>query len=135
MKTYKLTSPLMRGEPVKDIQRNLAGRNVFGENYHPGAVDGIFGESSAAACYRAKYSLGYPADKLIRTYGDVLDNLLTGKTKLPADYVQRRADRKKAAEAVPLRTKALNEASRHIGVKESPFGSNRCQFSTWYGII
>jgi peptidoglycan hydrolase-like protein with peptidoglycan-binding domain len=74
MKTYKLTSPLMRGDEVKTLQRTLAGANKFKENYKPGTVDGVFGEASAAACYRAKWALGYPKDRLQRTYGATLHN-------------------------------------------------------------
>jgi peptidoglycan hydrolase-like protein with peptidoglycan-binding domain len=135
MKTYKVTSPNMRGQQVKTIQSRLAGRNVFKENYRPGKGDGVFGETTGAAAKRAKYWLGYPPAKQVRTYGSMLDNLLSGKVKLPEAYAQRRRARKKAAAAVPMRVKALNEAKNHIGKKESPSGSNRVQFSTWYGII
>jgi CHAP domain-containing protein len=135
MKTYKLTSPPMRGDEVKTLQRRLAGANTFKENYRPGSIDGVFGEGTAGACYRAKWALGYPKDELKRTYGPTLDKFLTGKVQLPADYKRRRTDRKRAATQVPLRVKALNEAKKHIGVKESPAGSNRVQFSVWYGLI
>jgi peptidoglycan hydrolase-like protein with peptidoglycan-binding domain len=135
MKTYKVTSPLMRGDAVKKLQRRLAGANVFKENYNPGKVDGIFGQGTAAAAHRAKHWMGYPPNKMHRTYGQMLDNFLSGKTKLPQDYANRRQQRKKAAAQVPLRQKALNEAKKHLGTKESPAGSNRVQFSVWYGII
>src|SRR5215831_8340274 len=58
VRTYKLTSPAMRGPEVKTIQRRLAGANKFKENYKPGTIDGVFGEGTAAACYRAKCKLG-----------------------------------------------------------------------------
>jgi peptidoglycan hydrolase-like protein with peptidoglycan-binding domain len=135
MKSYHLTSPMMQGEEVKTLQRRLAGTNKFKENYHPGKVDGSFGESTAGASYRAKFALGYPTKDLTRTYGQVLDNYLTGKTALPDAFAKRRRDRKKAAAAVPLRVKALNKAKPEIGTKESPSGSNRVKYSTWYGII
>ena len=135
MKTYKLTSPPMRGDFVKTLQRRLAGGNKFKENYKPGTVDGQFGEQTAGAAYRAKWALGFPKDDLKRTYGPTLDGFLTGKVDLPDAYKQRRQDRKKAAAAKPIGAKALDEAKKHIGKKESPAGSNRCQFSTWYGVI
>ena len=118
-RTYKLTSPAMRGDEVKTIQRRLAGANVFKENYKPGVIDGIFGEGTAAACYRAKWALGYPKSALARTYGPTLDGYLTGAAKLPADYAQRRKDRKQAV-PVALGPKALARAKTKLGVTESP---------------
>src|SRR5215831_9419961 len=135
MKSYHLTSPSMHGEEVKKLQRTLAGHNHFKENYHPGKADGKFGEQTGGAAFRAKFALGYPSKDLTRTYGPVLNNYLTGKTKLPEAFAHRRRERKKAAARVPIGVKALNEAKKHLGVRESPFGSNRCQFSIWYGII
>jgi len=135
MRSYKLTSPLMRGDEVKrQVQPRLAGNNKFKENYRPGKIDGVFGESTAVAAYRAKWALGYPKDQLKRTYGPTLDNYLTGKTALPTDYAKRRKDRKQQATTVtPLRTKALARAKTKLGVTESPFGSNRQEFGQWYG--
>jgi peptidoglycan hydrolase-like protein with peptidoglycan-binding domain len=135
MKTYKTTSPPMRGDEVKSIQRRLSGVNKFKENYQPGKIDGVFGQTTAAAAQRAKHWLGYPPEKMQRTYGTTLDAYLTDKIKLPEAYQKRRAARIKAKPAIPLRQKALTEAKKHLGVKESPAGSNRCKFSTWYGIL
>lgn len=135
MKTYKLTSPRMRGNEVKALQRRLAGVNKFKENFHPGKIDGVFGEATAGACYRAKYWLGYPPDKLIRTYGTILNKYLTDKVNLPDAYRERRKARKKAAPKISIGRKALAEATRHLGTVESPRGSNRVKFSVWYGII
>ena len=135
MKSYHLTSPPMRGNEVKTLQRRLAGVNIFKENYKPGDPDGQFGEQTAGACYRAKWALGYPKDELKRTYGPTLDGYLTDKIKLPDDYRKRRQERKAAAAAKPIGEKALTEAKKHIGVKESPAGSNRVKFSAWYGIV
>lgn len=39
------------------------------------------------------------------------------------------------AQNTTLRLLALDEARKWIGTKESPFGSNRCRFSIWYGMI
>jgi peptidoglycan hydrolase-like protein with peptidoglycan-binding domain len=134
MKSYKLTSPPMRGKDVTTAQHHLA-KNKFGENYHPGKADGVFGENTAGAAYRAKFALGYPKKQLTRTYGQVLDNYLTGKTKLPDAYAKRRKDRKRQARQTPMRVKALNTAKQQIGIKESPPNSNRCKFTAWYGIV
>jgi peptidoglycan hydrolase-like protein with peptidoglycan-binding domain len=135
MRSYQMTSPLMRGDEVKTVQRRLAGVNHFKENYRPGPIDGMFGEATAAASYRAKYALGYPKDALKRTYGPTLDKYLTGKVGLPADYAKRRRDRKQQATTVtPLRQKALKIARDNLGVAESPPASNRVKFSAWYGL-
>jgi hypothetical protein len=134
MKTYRLTSPNMRGDAVENLQRRLGGVNAFKENYRPGSVDGQFGEQTAGAAYRAKFALGYERKDLVRSYGTKLDGFLSGRVKLPDAYAQRRKTRT-ASQSTPLRVKALNEAIKHIGVKESPFGSNRVQFSIWYGMI
>ena len=134
MRSYRLTSPVMRGDEVKTVQRRLAGANKFKENYRPGKIDGLFGETTANACYRAKWALGYPKDKLQKTYGPTLDNYLTGKTALPDAYARRRRERKKAAAAVvSLGQKALARAKTKIGTAESPPGSNRQMFGQWYG--
>lgn len=135
MKSYHLTSPPMRGDEVKTAQRRLSGVNKFKENYKPNKIDGQFGETTAGACYRAKFALGYPSKELTRTYGQTLDNYLTGKTPLPDAFRRRRTQRKKAAAAVPIGVKALRKAQTQLGVKESPSGSNRVMYSTWYGII
>jgi CHAP domain len=34
-----------------------------------------------------------------------------------------------------IRQLALAESVRQIGTKESPFGSNRCKFTQWYGMV
>jgi hypothetical protein len=126
----------MRGDEVKrKVQPHLAGNNTFKENYKPGTIDGIFGEATAAASYRAKFALGYPKEELKRTYGPTLENFLTGQTALPDAYQKRRRDRKQQATVTPLRLKALKVARDNLGVAESPTGSNRCKFSTWYGLI
>jgi hypothetical protein len=134
MKTYKLTSPLMRGDEVKTLQRRLGGANTFKENYRPGNVDGKYGEQTASAAYRAKFALGYPKKELNKAYGPTLDNYLTGKMKLPSAYVTRRRDRKKqAATVASFGQKALARAKTKIGVTENPPGSNRQEFGAWYG--
>lgn len=134
MKTYKVTSPLMRGDEVRRIQRRLAGANVFRENFKPGKIDGRFGEDCAAACYRAKYWLGYPTKEITRFYGPRVEAFLAGKQDLPPAFKNRRRARKKATTLVPRRVRALREAAKQIGKKESPPGSNKVLFSTWYGV-
>lgn len=134
MKTLHLTSPLMHGSDVKTAQLHLAA-NVFGQNFQPGKADGDFGESTARACIRAKFWLGYPQREQVGTYGDELEAYLTG-TKLPTAFKLRRSARVKKSTQVPLREKALASLRLHLGEKESPAGSNKIAFaSLWYGVI
>lgn len=134
MKTLAVTSPYARGERVEAAQRRLAGENVFEANYQPGAIDGVFGEASGRACKRAKYWCGYPLDKMLPVYGDVVDAYLSGRRKLPPSYQKARSSRLAAARLKPLREKALARAVSQIGKHEEPFGSNRNPYGAWYGM-
>lgn len=125
----RLTTPPTEGPAVKRAQHSLQA-NVFGEDFKPGKVDGVYGEATARAAIRAKYLLGYPDAKVKGTYGDELESYLTG-TSLPPLYRLRRAQRAKQP-AAPLRAAALKEALRHVGEKESPMGSNNITYSRWY---
>jgi hypothetical protein len=131
-----LTSPLMQGADVKVAQLRLHGDSdaKFG-NFHPGGADGEYGERSAAATRRGKHWLGY-ADKSINgVYGPRFDEYLTGRRALtPAMKLRRRRRLKRAADK-PLRLKVYEKAFSQIGIKESPAGSNRVKYSTWYGMI
>jgi hypothetical protein len=125
-----LTSPLMHGELVKTAQRRL--KNSKYGNFHPGVVDGVYGETSAAATRRAKWWLGFPKSKISGSYGKPLHQYLGGDRLLPVWYQIRRVRRLKAAQP-PMRVKAYRYAKSQIGVKEYPAGSNRVKFSAWYG--
>jgi cell wall-associated NlpC family hydrolase len=128
-----LTSPLMAGPIVREAQRALAGANVFDEDYEPGVVDAVYGEATARAVKRAKWWMGYPEHNIRDTYGLVAHSWLTGQTELPRDHQKRRAERKAEKARTPLRLKALEEARKWLGTKESPPESNRCPpFTTWY---
>jgi hypothetical protein len=134
VKTLQLTSPLTHGSAVSRAQHRLKS-NVFGQDFQPGPMDSQFGEATARACKRAKYWLGLAANKQQGTYGDLLDALLSGDKKLPVLYALRRKQRIAASKRKPIRLKALAEAKRHVGEKESPPSSNRISFSNWYGIV
>jgi len=123
----------MHGDDARKLQQRLAGANAFKENYKPGSVDGVFGEQTAGACYRAKFWCGYPPKELIRSYGDKLDKLLRSG-ELPPAYKSRRTARKKAMAVRPKRLRALEVAIQQLGKKEDPPGSNQVSFSRWYGI-
>lgn len=134
MKTLKLTSPHLRGQDVELAQALLTrGKGGFG-NFHPGKVDGNYGENTASATRRAKYALGYPQKKVDGSFGDILAGFLSGKRKLPLTYRIRRKRRLTPAPHT-LGAKALASAAKQIGVKESPAGSNQVLFSHWYGLV
>jgi hypothetical protein len=135
-RVLNLVSPIMHGKDVRNMQGLLA-KNKFG-NFKPGPVDGNYGEVTAGASRRAKFWLGYPKKRYTEPglkfqAGPRLAKFLSGKEGLPLAYRIRRKRRLKAAGEKPLREKMLAEAKRHIGVKESPAGSNKVLFSTWYG--
>ena len=133
-KTYGLTSPTTKGPGVRDLQVALV-TNPFGA-FYVGERDGEFGPLTAQACARAKWLLGYPKEKCVQTGGAVLYAYLTEAKPLPVAYEAKRRYRLwKERNQSTLRTRALAEAKRHIGVKESPPSSNRCAFSDWYGLI
>lgn len=127
-----LVSPHLKGDDVKRLQRALKG-NAFDKDYMPDAkADGEFGQWTAQGCYRAQYWLGYA--KPNHQAGTPLVAYLEGKAALPQAYRDRRKARiAKAAAASPLRVKAFREALTHVGVKESPAGSNMQMFGKWYG--
>lgn len=132
--TLSVTSPPTTGREVKAAQHVLNGGNVFGRDFLLGPVDGVFGEETGRACIRAKYWLGYKTSELKPSYGHSLEAYLHGLSQPTQEMIARTAERQKQARQVPLRKKALTEALKHIGVKESPPGSNEVIFSKWYGV-
>jgi hypothetical protein len=127
MRILKLTSPYMRGDDVKKAQKNLSSVNAW-----VGKIDGIFGPTTAAACKQAKWMLGYPEKQCTQTYGQALDDYLTGKKK-PNALMRRRAEARRGSHK-PMRERALAESVKWIGTKESPPNSNKVKFSDWYGL-
>lgn len=128
-----LTSPQMHGADVKHLQ-NLLNRNTFDKDFLQGtSADGDFGPYTAQGVYRAEYWLGYA--KPVQQCGSPLLAYLAGSTPLTAAMRDRRKDRIAHAQAAqPMRVKAFKEALTHVGVKESPAGSNRQMFGAWYGM-
>lgn len=132
MRTLELTSPALRGPDVKAAQKTLK-TNKFG-SFYLGDIDGEYGPLTANATRDAKFYIGWQVKAITNSYGDSLDHVLTGKTKLTKGQEQRRKQRIKVPPAAGKRRKMLDEAISHIGKKESPANSNICQFSKWYGI-
>lgn len=128
-RTLHLTSPLMHGDDVKVLQARLK-RNGFLKD----PTDGEYGVLTAQAVYRAKFWLGYR--KPDQSAGRLLLDYLAGTKKTTAAMQRTAATRKRKQKAKPLRVKALANLTKHLGQKESPYGSNRVTWaSLWYGVI
>jgi peptidoglycan hydrolase-like protein with peptidoglycan-binding domain len=126
-RTLVLTSPHLDGEDVEYAQRLLAK-----PSYYTGKIDGEFGPLSAQAAYRAQYWLGYATPK--HAFGTSLERLLLGRSDPSPEQKARTAARKKAAEAQPLRERALVEMERFVGLCEDPAGSNNVpDINGWWG--
>src|SRR6266496_4637002 len=123
-----LVSPHTKGPAVLALQRQLAKHG-----YLQGDTDAEFGPDTARAVYRAKYWLGYR--KPDQVAGDLLYSLLKG-TKKPNPAMKARIIRRnRLKKKEPIRLKMWRESGKYIGMKESPFGSNKVLFSFWYGVI
>lgn len=131
MRILQLTTPLMSGPNVRNLQTELKRHN-----YLQGNVDGVYGEETARAVYRAKYWLGYrKPDQVAETAGGLLLDLLEGKKKPTPLMKARTMKRMRALKETPIRLLMWNESIKWIHTKESPADSNRVKFSLWYGII
>jgi len=128
-------SPSERSPRVKQAQVRLSGQNVFKQDFHPGGVDGEYGLLTAAATQQAKLLLGYPPTSADKSYGQLLDDFLSGKKKLPPAYVVRRKKQMQsqgtaAAQKNTAVDRALKDAQNHV--TETP--TNMTPFGAWYGV-
>jgi hypothetical protein len=133
MKTLQVTSPPQRGKDVKAAQSALK-KSKYGSFYH-GDLDGEWGPISANSTKDAKYYVGWESKSITPAYGDAIHKVLTGKTPLTEAQEKRRKDRLREPPIGGKRKKMLQIAVSRIGIKESPSGSNKCQFSAWYGVV
>ena len=85
-----LADPLMTGDDVRRCQELLA-QNPFGD-FAPGAIDGEYGQNTAAAVERAKWALGYPKRAIDGIFGATLRSYLVGG-RLPVPFRARRSVR------------------------------------------
>lgn len=132
-----LTTPPMSGPDVTEAQTQLH-TSRFGD-FHPGKVDGTYGNHTAAAVRRAKYWTGV-RKRTIRgrhknTYGPRLHAVLSGERKLTVAQRVRRARRLWQLERETKLSKMVKIAAGQVGTKESPPDSNRVIYSSWYGIV
>jgi hypothetical protein len=123
MKTLTLTSPHTKSAAVKAAQARLvkAGYLVKGD------ADGEYGPITATAAKAAKWDLGYAAGECRLTYGQQLDDLLSGKTKPSAAMSVRTKFRKRQAALECVGAKAADRMVKwaQAGWKENPMGSNK----------
>lgn len=129
----------MRGDDVEYAQRLLQNGDesdqVFRRSWYDGAIDGIFGPESGAACHEAKWQLGYEADNCAKTFGTDLERLLLGQAERSIDQVRRSRERGFAldGELETLGARAVDWLEPYLGMSEEPLGSNRNEFTVWYG--
>ena len=114
-----VTSPLMQGADVVDLQKRLTALG-----YAPGPIDGAYGPATAAAV-RA-----FQRDKKLAVDGVVGPATRKALREAKAPKGNGPIVRK----ASSLGGKALAEAVQHIGTKERPADSNRTPFGKWFGI-
>lgn len=120
-----LTSPYIRGPEALRVQKKLTALG-----YAPGPLDGIYGVTTESAVRAFQRDNGLEADGVV---GSETRKALTAQRtgSLVADVVEAGPNRRTASSCGQ---RALAEALRHIGKRESPKGSNRTEFGSWYGV-
>jgi len=111
-----VTSPLTVGPDVLEIQRHLERLG-----YAVGQPDGAYGVATAAAV-RA-----FQRDRHLR-----VDGVVGPQTRLALMAAVPGNRPSNPSGSIGLR--ALEQARRHVGTKESPPGSNRAPFGRWFGV-
>ncbi len=130
--TLILTSPETTGAAVKRLQRALRKTG-----YLDGPADGTFGPLTAQACFRAKWWLGYPEEKIDHVGGAQLLALLEGTAEPTQRQEKLRAQRlkQKELETAPMRERALDYGlTEYAGIPEDPaFSNNNVLTRKWMG--
>ncbi|CAB4131569.1 CHAP domain containing protein [uncultured Caudovirales phage] len=111
----QVTSPHMTGPDVRVTQWRLA---LLG--YSPGSIDGDYGPTTASAVQRFQASHSLQPDGIV---GDVTYAALMASGAQP-----------QAPQTSDIGAKALAEAIKHLGLTESPSGSNKTPFGEWFGV-
>ena len=131
----KLETPFMRGPDVKALQQAMHA-NKYGD-YFRFAVDGVYGPLTAHRVAATKWHLGYTVEMIEPVAGDLILNILTGKTPLSPEMAARRKRREEEKPAPhpgnTLGEKALRWALDTVGQHENPPGSNRCAATDEWG--
>src|SRR4051812_9220893 len=115
-RTLHVVSPLMSGHDVLAVQTAL---QTLG--YSPGALDGQYGTATAAAV--REFQAAHRLD---------VDGVVGPNTR--AALMAAKPNGKPPAAGSAIGVKALAEAAKHLGAKESPAGSNRTPFGQWFGV-
>ena len=122
-----VTSPFMSGPAVLDVQKRLTALG-----YAPGALDGIYGPTVAAAVKAFQRDRKLEADGVV---GPLTRAALKEKpAKAPTTTTPAAAPQRRLQVRSSLGEQALAEAIKHIGVKEKPTGSNKNPFGEWFGV-
>jgi len=128
-------SPGERSPRVKQAQVRLSGQNAFKQDFHPGGIDGEYGPLTAAAVQQAKLLLGYPQTAADQTYGQQLDDFLSGKKKLPPPYATRRKKQMQSqGTASAQKNKAVDRALKDAQSQVVETPTNMTPFGAWYGM-
>jgi|SRR5882724_9840826 len=122
-RTLVLTSPHEKGSDVAAFQRALTKND-----YYHGEISEVYDPITAQAAYRAKYWLGYLHPDHVA--GDRLYGYLMGANRTPA-MVLLAKKRRLAVPKTTLQSRALANALRSVGIKETPVNNN--PFGIWYG--
>jgi hypothetical protein len=85
MNTICVVNPLVKSPEIVPLQKALKAAKLYN-----GPLDGIFGQGTGDACYRAKWRLGYPSSAVNHCGGQTLLDYLTGSKALPPTFVFRR---------------------------------------------
>jgi hypothetical protein len=112
-----LSSPPAQGPAVSDVQQRLSELG-----YSVGEIDGIYGVATATAVRAFQSDHGLDADGVVGP----LTRAALASTK------GGRAHESSLPGSIGAR--ALAEAVKHIGTKESPPSSNRTAFGQWFGV-
>ena len=117
-----VTSPFMSGPAVLAVQKRLAALG-----YAPGALDGAYGPTVAAAVKAFQRDRKLTADGVV---GPVTLAALKERPAQPPAAAPRRRLQGRSS----VGEQALAEAITHLGVKEKPAGSNKNPFGEWFGV-
>jgi len=110
----QVTTPLMQGPQVLEVQQKLSLRGLFTE-----VCDGVYGPSTEIAVKSFQKSRGLTVDGIV------------GPITLSALYAAPAPVTTTTGNSLGLL--ALDEADKHLGLKEDPAGSNKTMFGLWYG--